>query len=122
MNGYEVKIIETNKELNARERLLLKDTSDCIKLDEATQKGDVIIKPDLYAILEVHNEKSENKEYYVYIITDVNGAKYATGSESFFSSFINIYDEMGDEDYEIKAYRLPSKNRAGKDFITCSIV
>lgn len=122
MNGYEVKIIETNKELNARERLLLKDTSDCIKLDEATQKGDVIISPDLYAVLEVHNEKSENKDYNVYIITDVNGAKYVTGSESFFSSFKNIYDEMGEEEYEIKAYRLPSKNRAGKEFITCSIV
>lgn len=122
MTGYTVVIKECNKELTARERLILKDTSDCIKLDEATQQGEVVINPTMYAVLDVHNEKSDNKDYNVFIIVDEDGTKYVTGSESFYSSFKNIYDEMGDEPFSIKAYRLPSKNRAGKDFITCSII
>ena len=38
MNGYSVSIAETNKELSAKERIRLKDTSDAVKLDEATKE------------------------------------------------------------------------------------
>ena len=123
-SGYSVTIRECSRELTAKERIKLKDTSDAIKLDNATQVESVTINPDMFAILDIHNERSENKDYTVYIIVDENGQKYITGSESFWNSFSNIYDDMRGEteDWAIKAYRKPSRNREGKDFITCSIV
>ena len=124
MNGYSVSIAETNKELSAKERIRLKDTSDAVKLDEATKEEAIIITPTAYAILKIHNEKSDNKDYNNYLIEDADGTKYVTGSESFWSSFIDIYNEMKDETepWQIKAYRLPSKNYKGKEFLTCSII
>ena len=124
MNGYSVSIAETNKELSAKERIRLKDTSDAVKLDEATKEEAIIITPNAYAILNIHNEKSDNKDYNNYLIEHADGTKYVTGSESFWTSFIDIYNEMKDETepWQIKAYRLPSKNYKGKEFLTCSII
>lgn len=125
MTGYSVEIKETNKELTAKERILLKDTSDAIKLDEACVEEAVIIKPVLYAVLAVHNEKSDNLDYEQYVLQDASGQKYVTGSESFWSSFMDIYVEMEEdeeEDWAIKVYKLDSKNYKGKKFITCSII
>lgn len=124
MDGYSVKIRETSRELTAKERVMLKDTSDAVKLDVVTTEAPVLIDVDMYAILDIHNEKSDNKDYVNYLVVDKDGTKYVTGSDSFWSSFMNIYAEMltSDEPYNIKAYKLPSKNRQGKDFITCSIV
>ena len=124
MNGYSVSIKETSRELTAKQRIALKDTTNAVKLDEATQIEPVIIDVDMYAVLNIHNEKSENPDYENYIVVDKNGTKYVTGSMSFWSSFMDIFSEMAgeDEDYSIKAYRVPSKNYKGKDFITCSIV
>lgn len=124
MQGYSVSIKETSKSLTAKERIQIKDTTDCVKLDEATQENALIIQPDYYAILAIHNEKSDNVDYENYVIVDKDGTKYVTGSESFFTSFIGIYEEMANEDEEwgIKAYRMPSKNYKGKEFLTCSVV
>lgn len=122
--AFEVNILESSKELTARERIRLKDTTDAVKLDEATQESPVVIKPVAYAILGVHNDKADDKDYEQYIIEDADGTKYVTGSESFWNSFKNIYDEMKDEDedWSVKAYRVPSKNYTGRDFISCSLM
>lgn len=124
MEGYSVSIAEVSKELTAKERIKIKDTTDAIKLDEATQATEVVIELDFYAILNIHNEKSDNKDYKNYVLVDKNGNKYVTGSESFFTSFIAIYEEMKNEDeaWSVKAYRVPSKNYKGKDFLTCAIM
>lgn len=124
MNGYSVSIAEASKELSAKERIMLKDTSDAVKLDEATKDGALVITPVAHAVLNIHNEKSDDKDYQQYIIVDSDGTKYVTGSESLWSSFINIVEEMEDEEepFEIKIYRLPSKNYKGKEFLTCSII
>lgn len=123
MTGYSVQIAETSKELSAKERIKIKDTTDAIKLDEATQSGSIFISPAMYAVLNIHNDKSDNADYNNYVVVDKDGTKYVTGSESFWTSFMNIYDEMSGEteDWGIKVYRAPSKNYKGKDFITCSI-
>lgn len=123
MTSYSVEIAETSKQLSAKERIRVKDTADAIKLDEATQENAIIINPDMYAVLNIHNEKSDNVDYKNYIVVDKDGTKYVTGSDSFWSSFMNIYEEMDGEQEEwgIKVYRAPSKNYKGKDFITCSI-
>ena len=123
MEGYSVTVVESSRELTAKERIKVKDTANAIKLDEATQKDTIVIAPDMYAVLEIHNEKSSDKEYHNYVIVDKDGTKYVTGSSSFWTSFKDIYDEMSgeSEDYSIKVYRVPSKNYTGKTFITCSI-
>lgn len=127
MTDYNVSIKESSKELTTRERIRIKDTSNAVKLDEAAN-GDspLIIEPDYYAVLEVHNEKSENKDYEVYIIVDTSGTKFVTGSTSFFTSFANIWCEMIDDDsdeaWQIEVYKKDSKNYKGKQFLTCSIV
>lgn len=123
MYGYSVAIKESSRELTAKQRIALKDTTNAVKLDEATQVEPVIINVDMYAILAIHNEKSENPDYDNYIVVDKNGTKYVTGSASFWSSFMDIFTEMEGEDeaWTLKVYRVPSKNYKGKDFITCSI-
>lgn len=123
MANYEVKISECSKELSAKERVQLKDLTDVTKLDKATTEGAVIIDVDFYAVLDIHNEKADDKDYQSYVIVDKSGERFTTGSASFFSSFTNIIDEMaGETDWQIKVYRMPSKNREGKDFITCSVI
>lgn len=124
MTGYEVKIVETSKELTAKERIQLKDTTDAIKIDKATQVEAIEIDVDYFAELAIHNDKADDKDYANYVIVDKSGDRYVTGSPSFWSSFKNIYDEMANESdpWKLKVYRLPSKNREGKDFITCSVI
>lgn len=123
MRGYSVDIKECSRELSAKERINMKDTTSAMSLDELTQEGDVNINVKDYAVLSVHNEKSDNKDYEQYILIDEQGVKYVTGSESFFNSFMDIYKEMiGEpEEWSIRVYRSPSKNFKGKDFITCQI-
>lgn len=123
MEGYSVNIREVSRSITAKERVKLKDTTNAIPLDEVTREGKFVFEPDYYAILDVHNEKSEDKDYVKYLIVDKAGTKLVTGSESFFTSFKDIMDEMAgcDEEFSIEAYRMPSKNYKGKEFITCSI-
>lgn len=124
MMDYEVKIRRTSKELSAKDRIKIKDTTNAIRLDEATAEGAIIISPDYFAVLDIHNEKSEDKDYSQVVLVDVAGNKYVTGSASFLTAFENIVDEMDgiDEEYQIEVYRRESKNYKGKSFITCSIV
>lgn len=124
MMDYEVKIRRTSKELSAKDRIKIKDTTNAIRLDEATADGAIIISPDYFAVLDIHNEKSEDKDYSQVVLVDVAGNKYVTGSASFLTAFENIVDEMDgiDEEYQIEVYRRESKNYKGKSFITCSIV
>ena len=121
---YSVTVKEVSTDLTHKERVQITDLTDCVKLDKATQEGPVLIDLDYYAVLDIHNEKSDDKDYQNYVVVDKNGTRYSTGSKSFFNTLVDICDEMAgsDEEWQIKAYRKPSKNRAGKDFITCSIV
>ena len=124
MTGYSVEIKERSKELSAKERIMLKDTSDAVKLDLACDEEALIITPVSFAVLGIHNEKSDNKDYENYILQDENGEKYVTGSPSFWASFMDIYNEMKEETekWSIKVYKLDSKNYKGKQFLTCSII
>lgn len=126
MRGYQVTIKEVSKELTAKEKVAFKNTTSAVKLDEATQNGPVTVYPDYYGILNIHNEKaSDNPDYENYVVIDKEtGKKYITGSQSFWTSFMEIAEEMEGETEEwgVEIFRSPSKNYKGKDFITCSIV
>lgn len=128
MEGYSVKVRECSKQLTVKEKIAIKDFSNAIALDSAiTDDTPIALSPAYYAILDVHNEHSQNdKDYTKFLIVDNSGNKYVTGSNSFFTSFIDIFNEMQQEapgeDYSIECYRKPSQNYKGKSFLSCSII
>ena len=124
MADYKAEVIEASRELTARERIKFKDLTDAISIDEATEDAPLIISVKDYAIIKVHNENSDNKEYTKYVLKSEDGNLYATGSESFWKSFMDIWTEMANEaeEWELKVYKKDSANYKGKQFITCSIV
>ena len=127
MKGYEVNIVSSTRELSPKEKIKLKDLSNSINLDNATQaEGKVVINYDYHVILEIHNEKSKDrKDYQNVVVVDKDGTKYNTGSESFLTTLEDITGEMlsaGEENFSIEVYRKDSKNYEGKQFITCSVL
>ena len=125
MDNYRVSVKESSREITARERIMVKDTTNAIKLDEiANDKEGFVITPVAYAILSIHNDKSDNPDYENYVIFDKDGKKYVTGSPSFWNSFKGIWDEMAgeNEEYSLEVYKRDSKNYKGKQFLTCSII
>lgn len=125
MENYKVTIKNCSKELSGKEKVAIKDITDAMKLDSIVTPNEcVTIYPDFTAILEVHNENADNKDYSIFVIVGKDGHKYITSSESFISSFENIQEEMEDEEEEwgVKVYKVESKNFKGRYFITCSIV
>lgn len=125
MSGYEVKIIDSNKELSARERISFKNFDEMIPLDESVNGETPKLKIDVsgYVVASVHNEKSDNVDYEKYIIIDKEGQCYITGSKPLFTTFKEIWDEMKEEneDWAITVYKRESNNYKGKQFLTCSI-
>lgn len=122
---YKAMVEDASWTMTAREKLRYTDLTDAIQLDEATQSGDVIIDVDKWAVINVHNEKSDTVDYMKYVIIDKDEQVYVTGSESFWKSFVQIYEVMSEEGettYSIKVYRRESKNYKGKDFLTCRII
>lgn len=123
MSDYKVNVIASSRELSKMDAIRMKDTASAIALDGATQEGAVIFQPVGWAMLQIHNEKAQDGTYVNYIIQAADGTKYRTGSESFWKTFVSLWEDLeGEEGWEIKCYRLPSKNRPGKDFLTCSLV
>lgn len=125
MTGYEVKIIESSKELSARERISLKNFDEMVALDDAVNAETPRLMIDVsgYVVVSVHNEKSDNVDYNKFIIIDKGGQRYITGSNPFFSNFKEIWDEMvgENEDWGITVYKRESNNYKGKEFLTCTI-
>lgn len=124
-SNYKATISYTSKEISAKERVMLKDTGNAGKLDKLTDEGAVVtFEPDYYAVLQIHNDKANPTDYENYIIVDKDGNKYVTGSPSFYSKFLEIWEEMKDvtEPWSIEIYKRDSKNRPGKSFLSCSVV
>lgn len=127
MTNYTTSITESSKELSVREKIKLKDLTSAIAIDKVVEpEKPLVIAPDFYAYLSIHNEKlpENEQDYNTMVIVDKSGTKYYTGSDSAISSFVDIFDEMIDtsEPFEIEFYKKESKNYSGKHFITCSLV
>lgn len=115
------------KELTKKEKAMLKDLTDCTVLGtEAEANGcGIIIHPEFYAILSIHNDALADPDYESYVIVDRDGTKYQTSSDSFMTSFRDIISDMGDEDPETWAVKVtlkPSKNRTGKSFLKAVLI
>lgn len=127
MTNYSVKVVESSKELTKKETVMFKDLSDAVNLSEFIddQHGAVMIDVESWIELAIHNEKAkegQDKDYTNYVVVDKNGTRYYTGSESFWSSFKDIWCEMSDstDEWSLKVYKKQSKGK--KDFITCSVM
>ena len=124
MEGYSVNIAKCSKELTHKERVQIKDMSNAVSMDELTANGPVTLDVAFYAVLVVHNERSESVDYTVCVLVDKAGTKYRTGSPSFMNSLEDIMADMDgcDEEWNLEVSRQPSKNYKGKEFLTCSVV
>ena len=101
----------------------MKPFNDMVSLDEATQGGNVEIDLDYVAIFKVHNEKAvDNQDYRKYVYVAKSGEKYISGSETLYREYLNIYEEMDEEPFGIVVFRSPSRNYAGRDFLTCRLL
>lgn len=129
-SNYSAEIVEASREFSARERVMFKDTQNAISMndfaEQAKSEGSKAIIDNVkdYVHIMIHNEKSEDKDYDNYIIVDGAGDKYVTGSQAFWNSFMDIYNEMKDETepWGIQLNLIPSKNYKGKNVLTCSLV
>lgn len=122
MVGFSTTILESSKELSAKERIAVKDTTTCTSLEEC---NGVRIAPMYWVRLSVHNDHSKDqKDYEKFVVVATDGSRYVTGSQSFISAFMDIWNEMAteDEEYEVEVALIESKNYKGKKFITCNIV
>ncbi len=132
MNGYKCTIESTTKELtSARERIMFKDTTNAIKLDDVVApESPLVINFSMLVKLAIENPMAtEDKEYSRYILVDTNGTKYMTGSKTLISALESIIDEMVQEfenpqevEFELEIYKVPSKNYTNKHFLSCSLV
>lgn len=127
MTNYTTSITESSKELSTREKIKLKDLTSAIAIDKVVEpEKPLVIAPDFYARISIHNEKlpENEQDYGTMVIVDKSGTKYYTGSDIAISSFVDIFDEMIEtaEPFEIEFYKRESKNYSGKHFITCSLV
>jgi hypothetical protein len=118
---YKVSITETSAELTAREKLMMEDTTNAVRLNDI--EGELTITPKAYAILHGEDDEGENDPYDKIIITDEEGQKYTTGSKAFRDNFLKIWNTMAEENepYQIKIYKVKSNKREGS-FITCCII
>lgn len=129
-SNYSATIAESSRELSARERVMFKDTQNAISInelaEEAHKDGAKAFIEGIagYVVLDIHNDKSDDKDYKNYLIIDKDGQKYVTGSQAFWNSFKSIYNEMAEETdpWSIEINLLPSKNYKGKNVLTCSLI
>ena len=125
--NYTSKISESSKELSTREKIKLKDLTTAIAIDKVVDpEKSLVIDPDFYAWVDIHNEKlpENEQDYKTMVIVDKGGNKYYTGSNSAITSFVDIFDEMCEtnEPFEVEFIKRESKNFSGKCFITCTLV
>lgn len=124
---YNTKVVSTSREITPQEKFLIKDFNDAIGLDSVvTDSEGIILDIDIIAEVQVHNEHAkDDKDYTTIVIITTDGTKYTTSSNSVRDAISDIMDECKDEgieDYKLKIFKKPSKNYAGKSFMTASIV
>lgn len=125
MENYSVTIIESSRDLSLKERVAVKNLSEAIALGDICVTEPLDIDVDYWVHLHVVNNRSDEKEYETFIIYDKDGTCYTTSSESFWTSFKGIWDEIilePDTEWKLRVLSKPSKNRQGKTFLTCTII
>lgn len=124
--NYSVTISEASTEFKGKALLKVTDMMASASLNEVVKPDQaLILHVTDYAVVDIHNDSAKgDKDYKQYILIDDNGDTYRTGSAAFYRSFKEIWDAMvdSDEQWELKVYKVPSKNYKGKDVILCTVV
>ena len=126
---YTADVTNSLKELTARQRIAVKDFSSAEKLNDIITADNPHFTIDVDNIIKVsvHNEQSKgNSDYDVVIIIDKDGKKYRTGSETAYTSALEIYRELEaanelDGGFTLDFYKVKSNNFDG-DFIKCNLI
>lgn len=125
-SNYSVAITEASSEFRGKKLLKVTDMAASIPLNKAvTQEQGLILKVSDYAVVDIHNDSAKgDKDYKQYVLIDTAGDTYRTGSAAFYRSFKTIWDAMcdSDEEWELKIYKVPSKNYTDKDVILCTVI
>lgn len=128
-NKYKAIISEVTegKELSFRERARLVKLANEKKIDKElaiAEDKKLVIKPDYYAILDVHNPAADNEDYSVLCFV-CGDDLYTTSSETLKDSYLELLQLAKDSneslDFAIEIYGVPSKNYSGREFFTCTI-
>lgn len=139
-NKYTAKVAFTSKPISFDMKMKLKTITGATSLSDAIDDAmnALIITPDFYAVVDVHNPKVKDREtgqrsekdYSVYVIADKSGELYTTSSQSFIESLSDLIQEWEDaqadgeipedKNLELKCFKMQSQNNSGK-FITCTI-
>lgn len=125
-SNYSVTIAEASTEFRGKALLKVTDMMASAPLnDVVSAEQALILKVSDYAVVDIHNEAAKgDKDYKQYILIDADSNTYRTGSAAFYRTFKEIWDAMADSDenWELKVYKVPSKNYKGKDVILCTVV
>lgn len=122
---FNVVIEKSLKEVTKKEMLQLKDLTDAVRLDQATQEHGSVLIPNIQNMVKmflVSDDPKNPQEYAKMVITDTEGNRFVTGSESFARRAWEIADDMAGDEFGLKVYRRPSKNYPGREFLSCSVI
>lgn len=131
-NDYKATIVDSSfDKLTGKDKIRYTNFMSMIQVDDVvSETGEcypVTVKG--FVIVDVHNEKSDNKDYTKMVLVAEDGSLYVTGSDSFMREFEYIVDVLKDDFidagiepvYEINIFKRPSKNFNGKKFLTCTV-
>lgn len=104
-------------ELPVKDEIRVKDFTSFSQVEELVKSG-AEFKPEWLAVLSVHNEKSENTDYSVFVFRTDEGETFYTSSESLLESLMDII-ELKDrlngsgESWAVVINEFKSKNNTG---------
>ena len=123
---YQAKVTEVNgKELTKKEMFSVSRFNRCVDVSSLIGEQEVIVKDvQTVAIVEVHNEKSDNTDYKKMVVIGADGSRYLTGSETAIREMMDIMDYMEDdnEPFDVQFVTRPSNNFKDRDFITVELL
>lgn len=123
---YQAKVTEViGKELTKKEMFSVSRFNRCDDVSSLIGEQEVIIKDvQTVAIVEVHNEKSDNIDYKKMVVIGADGSRYLTGSETAIREMMDIMDYMEDdvEPFDVQFVTRPSNNYKDRDFITVELL
>lgn len=104
-------------ELPVKDEIRVKDFTSFSQVEELVKSGKEF-RPEWLVTLDVHNEKSENTDYAVYVFRADDGSMYYTSSESLVESLVDIIvlkDRLIDsgEPWAVVINEFKSKNNTG---------
>lgn len=126
MKAYKAEVIDSHKELTARERIQMKEFSDSIRVTDLIANSEYpVITVCGYAAVHVTNDAAEDpkeRDYTKYQFIDSDGIKYSTSSASLYEAVTDIYNELEGQDVTVRFCSKQSRNFKGGEFLTAVLV